>query len=253
MKRIRLTICYFGDNYCGWQVQDNLPTVQSAMQDALEKLYGIRPPVIGCSRTDSKVHAKRYVCCFDIPEEKNTIPVERIPFALSSVLPYDIACLCAKEVDLDFHPRYSCIGKEYKYLIYNAPIPDPFFHNRAWHCKKELDLGSMQEAVPYIVGKKDFRAFMASGSSVTDTVRDVKSLEISKENSLITVTVSADGFLYNMVRIIAGTLCECGKGSVRPEYLKEIIKSADRKNAGVTAPPHGLYLNRIFYEKEEIL
>ena len=253
MSRIKLTISYLGDNYCGWQVQKNKPTVQSAVQDALEGLYGIRPDVIGCSRTDSGVHANNYVCCFDIENERDNIPCQRLPAALAGVLPYDISAKNAEPVSNDFHPRYSCLGKEYKYLILNSEIPNPFLHNRAWLCKKILDIDAMNEAARHIIGKRDFSAFMASGSKITDTVRDVKALEITKENDLITLSVTADGFLYNMVRIITGTLVEVGKGAIKPDMLSDIIGSENRSNAGITAPAFGLYLNRIFYRKEDIL
>ena len=253
MKRIKLIISYLGDNYCGWQVQKNKRSVQSTLQDALQTLYGQRPPVIGCSRTDSKVHARNYVCCFDIEDELDSIPRERLAFALCSVLPDDISCKRAEYADADFHPRYSCLCKEYEYLIYNSPLPDVFLHNRAWHIKKKLDVAKMKEATKFIEGKKDFRAFMASGSDIADTVRDVKSIKITENNSLISIKISADGFLYNMVRIITGTLVDVAKGTISPQQTKDIIASLDRKNAGITAPAHGLYLNRIFYEKEDIL
>lgn len=243
--KILLELCYDGGSFCGYQVQPGKPTVQSALQDAIEKVYGIRYPVKGCSRTDSGVHALQYFATYDTDK---MLPVERIPAALNSVIDKHIAIKSARAVGESFHVRHDVKMKEYEYLIRIGDIPDPFMLGRAWHYPKKLRddrISLMNEAAKAFVGRHDFSAFMSAGSDIADRVRDVKYLNISEENGLIRVNVAADGFLYNMVRIIVGTLIEVASGRISPEEIPDIIESKNRAHAGMTAPPEGLYLRKV--------
>lgn len=243
--KILLELSYDGTNYHGWQVQADKVTVQSTLQDACERIFGARLPVTGCSRTDSGVHARRFYCTAagDI-----TVPCERIPAALNSVLPFDISVLSAVEVNEDFHPRYDCRGKEYCYSIYTGGVRDPLNYKYSWQLCRPLDTDAMRRAARYFIGTHDFAGFCASGSSVTDTVRTVFSLDIEETgDGYVKVYVSADGFLYNMVRIIVGTLVMVGTGRADADGMGDIIATRDRSRAGSTAPACGLYLNRVFY------
>ena len=243
--RILLTISYLGTRYHGWQVQKNAPTVQETVQDAIERITGIRSDLTGCSRTDAGVHALAYCCAFS-PEKP--LDLTTLGKALNAVLPDDIAVRSVKEVPENFHPRYSAKGKAYRYRIYNAPDRDPFETGRALHRREPLDLPLMRQAAKHFLGTHDFAAFMASGSSITDTVRTVTSLDITKEGNVVTVRIAADGFLYNMVRIIVGTLLAVNDGKIQADAIPAILSSLDRANAGATAPAEGLYLEQVFYD-----
>ncbi|MBR5515965.1 MAG: tRNA pseudouridine(38-40) synthase TruA [Clostridia bacterium] len=247
MRKIKLDISYLGTAYCGWQVQPNKPTVQKYMQLACEKAFGTAVEMTGCSRTDSGVHAKSFICTAQMAEDANNIPNEKIPMALNVHLPNDIRVKSAREVGLDFHPRYSSVGKEYKYYFCDNPYHDPFMYGRVTFCSK-LDEKAMDICAKEIIGEHDFACFMASGSKIVDTVRTVYSCSVCREGENVVLTVSANGFLYNMVRIIAGTLLLAGKGELTPKEMKDIIASKNRSNAGQTLAPCGLYLNRVFYD-----
>ncbi|MBQ4601611.1 MAG: tRNA pseudouridine(38-40) synthase TruA, partial [Clostridia bacterium] len=251
MKKIKLNISYIGTAYCGWQVQPNAVSVQQRVQDAVEKTFGKRYPLTGCSRTDSGVHARSFVCTVELDENANNIPCERIPLVMNRHLPTDIAVRQAEEAEDDFHPRYSCLGKAYEYIFYDNPVRDPFLEGRVAHILPRLDADKMNEAATQIVGNQDFRSFMASGSKIEDTVRTVYDCRVSREGDMVKLYISADGFLYNMVRIIAGTLAEVGHGKRTKAEVKAAIDSKDRKNSGQTAPPEGLYLYEVFYRKEK--
>lgn len=251
MKKIKLNISYIGTAYCGWQVQPNAVSVQQRVQDAVEKTFGKRYSLTGCSRTDSGVHARSFICTVELDEGANNIPCERIPLVMNRHLPVDIAVRQAEEVDCDFHPRYSCLGKAYEYIFYDNPVRDPFLEGRVAHILPKLDAEAMNEAAKEIIGKQDFRCFMASGSKIEDTVRNVYDCRVSRDGDRVKLYISADGFLYNMVRIIAGTLAEVGHGKRTREELRFAIDSKDRKNSGQTAPPEGLYLYEVFYRKEK--
>ncbi len=251
MKKIKLNISYIGTVYCGWQVQPNAVSVQQRVQDAVEKAFGKRYSLTGCSRTDSGVHARSFICTVDLDEEANAIPCDRIPLVMNRHLPVDIAVRSASEVDSDFHPRYSCLGKAYEYIFYDSPIRDPFLEGRVAHILPKLDADIMNEAAKEFIGKQDFRAFMASGSKIEDTVRTIYDCRVSRDGDMVRIYVSADGFLYNMVRIIAGTLAEIGHGKRAKDGLRAVIDSKDRKNSGQTAAPEGLYLYEVFYRKEK--
>lgn len=250
MKKIKLNIAYIGTAYCGWQVQPNAVTVQEKLQDAVEKVFGKRYPITGCSRTDSGVHAKDFVCTAELDEEANSIPTERVPIVMNRVLPLDISVKKASEVLADFHPRYSSVGKEYEYIYYDNNIRDPFLHGRVAHVFPRLDEKAMNDAAAVIVGRQDFAAFMAKGSKITDTVRTVYDCSVRREGDCVILRISADGFLYNMVRIIAGTLADAGHHKLTKEQLKEIILSKDRSRAGQTLAPEGLCLARVFYNED---
>ncbi len=243
--KILLELCYDGSSFCGYQVQPDKPTVQSALQDAIEKLYGVRYPVKGCSRTDSGVHALQYFATYDTDK---ILPVERIPSALNSVIDRHIAVRSARVVDDSFHVRHDVKMKEYEYLILTGDIPDPFMLGRIWHYPKKLRsdrLSLMKEASVAFIGRHDFSAFMSAGSDIADRVRDVKYLEITEDDGLIRIRIAADGFLYNMVRIIVGTLIEVASGRISPGDIAAILESRDRARAGMTAPPEGLYLRKV--------
>ena len=251
--KLFIKIKYDGTRYAGYQVQNNALTIQEVLNNALADLFGFECDLTGCSRTDSGVHAM----CFCATVQKHgesslqtNIPCEKIPYALNFRLPADISVYDAAWVDDDFHARYSVVSKTYEYHILNTQFKDPFFVNRAYHYSKMLtdsDLSRMQSAAELICGKYDFSSFMASGSSVKDTTRTVYDCKVFRKNEEVIINITADGFLYNMVRIISGTLLEVGKGSISPEQILSIIMSKDRSLAGPTLPAHGLYLANVAY------
>ncbi len=250
--KILLEIAYMGSRYHGYQTQNNEAlTIQRVLQNALEGFYGAPLKITGCSRTDAGVHAKQFFCTME-GELTSTLPPEKIPFALRPYLPEDIAILSARAVSEDFHPRYMTHHKEYEYCIYNAPILHPYHAGRAWHCPVSLDVAAMERAAAHLVGRHDFAALMAQGSVVTSTVREIFYCDVRREGDLVIVRVAADGFLYNMVRIIAGTLADVGKGKIDPDAIPSVLASLDRRKAGPTLPPEGLYLNRVIYPADLI-
>lgn len=244
MRRVKLTIAYDGTNYCGWQVQPNGITIEEVLNKALSKLTGENIVVIGASRTDSGVHAMGNVAVFDT---NTTIPPERIAMAVNRILPEDIVVVKSEEVPLDFHPRYCDCEKTYEYHIVNTRIPIPTKRLTNYFVSYELDIEKMREGASYLVGEHDFASFCNIKTDVESTVRTVKELEILKNGNEITIRISGNGFLYNMVRIIVGTLIRVGRGFYEPKQVKEILEAKNRKAAGVTAPPHGLMLMEIRY------
>ena len=244
MRNIKLTVQYDGTHNHGWQSQENAVTVQDVLEKAVSELTGRKPKIIGCSRTDTGVHAKRFVCNF---KSETTIPPERFPLAINTKLPEDIVWLGAEDVDGNFHSRYHAKKKTYTYYIQNSQFPDVFKVNYAWHYPYKLDLEEMKKAAEAFLGEHDFIGFAASGFTVKTTVRTIYSLNVEKEEDLIKITVTGDGFLYNMVRIIAGTLAFCGCGKLKACDMPDIIASRDRKRAGITAPSQGLYLTEVYY------
>lgn len=244
MRRVKLTIAYDGTNYCGWQVQPNGITIEEVVNKALSKLTGENIVVIGASRTDSGVHAMGNVAVFDT---NTTIPPERIAMAVNRILPEDIVVVKSEEVPLDFHPRYCDCEKTYEYHIVNTRIPIPTKRLTNYFVSYELDIEKMREGASYLVGGHDFASFCNIKTDVESTVRTVKELEILKNGNEITIRISGNGFLYNMVRIIVGTLIRVGRGFYEPKQVKEILEAKNRKAAGVTAPPHGLMLMEIRY------
>ncbi len=237
---------YDGKRYHGWQVQENADSVQEQFQKALSEVIGERPDIKGCSRTDAGVHANMYCISF---HTGHSIPADRLPLALNRFLPADIAAIDARDVDDDFHARYSCLGKEYIYKINNARMRNPFLEGYALHYWQKIDESAMNEAAKHFLGRHDFTSFCTIDPhrKKGDFHRTVKNISVKRDGDIVTVTIEADGFLYNMVRIIVGTLLYTAQGKISPSDIPAIIDALDRSKAGPTAPPEGLYLNRVFY------
>lgn len=244
MKNIMVEIEYDGTNYSGWQIQPNSKTVQEEIMKALKILTGTDININGSGRTDAGVHANGQVANFLL---ESNIPVDRLPLALNSKLPKDISIIRAREVSMDFHARYSAIGKQYIYHIYNGRYRSALLRNYSYHVQYSLDYNMMLQGARLLIGTHDFKGFMSSGSSVEDTVRTIKKLDIINKDNSIYIHIEGDGFLYNMVRIIAGTLIEIGTGKRSLEQLKKALETKERTLAGHTAPPQGLFLNKVFY------
>ena len=240
-----MRIAYDGTNYCGWQIQENGITVEEVINKALSKLLNEDIRVIGASRTDSGVHALGNVAVFDT---ETKIPGEKISFALNQRLPDDIRIQESKEVELDFHPRYCNSIKTYEYKILNRKFPMPVERLYSHFSYMPLDIEKMKKATEYIVGERDFKSFCSSKSQVENTVRTVFSLDVSKEGDMIKIRVSGSGFLYNMVRIIVGTLIKVGLSVYPPEHVKEILDARDRNIAGPKVAACGLMLIKLEYE-----
>lgn len=244
MKRVRLLISYDGTNYCGWQIQINGITVEEVINKALRDLLSEEIEVIGASRTDSGVHALGNVAVFDT---ETRIPAEKISFALNQRLPNDIRIQKSDEVPLDWHPRFQDSTKTYEYKILNRRFPDPLRRFYTHFVYMPLDVEKMRQAAEYLVGEHDFSSFCSARSQVNSTVRTVYSLEVTKTGDEISIQISGNGFLYNMVRIIVGTLMKVGLGVYPPEHVKEILEARDRYVAGPKAPACGLTLVNIKY------
>lgn len=247
MRNIKLTVAYDGTRYHGFQEQrgTGLPTIQEELEKALQLLSGKVIRLVGAGRTDSGVHARGQVVNFDAGDWR--IPTDRIPLAMNSRLPVDIAVLSARDVPEDFHARFSAVAKTYVYSIYNSRVPDPLLRRFTYFVPRMLDDGVMAGAGAMLVGRHDFSAFKAEGTPVKSTVRTIYSLNVGRQGNIIKITVRGDGFLYNMVRIIAGTLLEVGLGKQSPEYLLAVLKSKRRELAGATVPPQGLCLLEVEY------
>ncbi len=241
----KLTLAYEGTNYHGWQRQKNGITVQEVLEGILESVFKVPTTVTGCSRTDAGVHAKTYVCSFS---GETTIPCNKIPFVLNTMLPDDIRAYKCEIMHDDFNARFETVTKAYEYKILNRCFNDPLLRNYVWHYPVKLDVEKMQTAAKIIQGKHDFASFCAAGSVVKSTVRNVTELTVSKEDDLITIRAKADGFLYNMIRIIAGTLVYVGNGKLCAEDIQALIEKKDRRLLGITAPPQGLSLVEVNYE-----
>ena len=248
--KILLRLKYLGTAFCGWQYQPGVRTVQKTLTDAAEVLFGEKCNITGCSRTDSGVHANDFAATVELSETANKIPPDRIPTAFAPHLPSDLAVTSATPVADDFHPRYDVAYKEYVYKIYASPVADPFLYGRVWHYTGRLSadaLNRMNACAAILVGKQDFVSFMAAGSKIEDTIRTVKYCTVEREGALLTIRIAADGFLYNMVRIIAGTLMSAACGKLDADGMAAIIAAKNRSAAGLTAPPDGLYLNKVVY------
>ena len=248
MQRLLLTLRYDGSRYHGWQVQKNGITVQETLQDAVEQLTGIRSGLTGCSRTDAGVHAEMFCCAFDTA---SPLRGEKMVKALNAHLPRDIAVYGCREVEADFHPRYAALGKRYVYRIWNAPERNPFWEGRALHCRRPLDAAFLNEQAAAYVGTHDFASHQAAGSTVEETIRTVRRAEVERRGEMVLFTVEADGFLYNMVRIMVGTLLGLQAGSLEAGSIPAIVESGSRERAGATAPACGLYLDHVFYPHEK--
>lgn len=245
-RNILLKVSYDGSNYHGWQIQENAITVQEVFQNSLKSVINNEDiDLKGCSRTDSGVHANMYCISFKINSQ---IPCERLVMALNRFLPKDIAVLSAEEVPMEFHARYSCIGKEYIYKIWNNKIRNPFINDYALHYWYNLDLDLLNYAGSKLIGTHDFTSFCTIDSrKLTDAIRTINHLSFSKQGDLIIMSIKADGFLYNMVRIIVGTMLRVAQGKINANDIPNIIEAKSRKRAGPTAPPNGLYLNEVYY------
>lgn len=248
-ERLLLKIRYNGSAFVGWQVQKNGRSVQEQMQDAIEEIYGSRVGVTGCSRTDSGVHAMEYCMCFDPPR---FIEQKRIAFALNSVLPDSISVLSCQPVPADFHPRYHAVAKEYIYRFYDGAAPDPFKNGLAFHERKGLNAELMDQAAKHFLGTHDFKAFMSTGSKIEDTERTIYYSKVERSGNDVVFRVVGNGFLYNMVRIMAGTLLFVSMGRINIEDLPKIIAEGQRAACGKTMPAYGLYLNKVYYKEEEV-
>lgn len=244
MKRIKLIISYDGTNYCGWQIQNNGITVEQVINETLTDLLGEPVTVIGASRTDSGVHALGNVAVFDTTTK---IPPEKISFALNQRLPADIRIQHSCEVSLDFHPRYCDTRKTYEYRIQNRTFEDPTSRLYTHFCYFKLDVEKMQKAAGYLVGEHDFASFCSARGQALTTVRTVYFLDVKKQGDVISIRITGNGFLYNMVRIIVGTLLKVGMGVYSPEHVQEILEARDRTKAGPKVEAKGLTLVEIEY------
>lgn len=244
MIRVKLTVAYDGTNYCGWQIQPNGITVEEVLNRELTNLLGESIKVIGASRTDSGVHAFGNVAVFDT---NTKIPPDKIAFALNQRLPEDIKIQGSCQTADDFHPRFCKSCKTYEYRILNRTFNIPQFRLYTHFVHYNLDIGKMKRASKYLIGKHDFKSFCTAKPEVTDTVREIYDIKITEEDGIIIIRVEGAGFLYNMVRIIAGTLINTGMGSIAPDSMEGILRGRDRSLAGPTAPAKGLVLVKIDY------
>jgi len=248
MNNIALTLCFDGTNYHGWQSQKNAVTVCDTLRFAIRELTGEDIPLIGCGRTDSGVHAKLYVANF---RSETKIPPDRLPFAINSQLPDDISVASASIVPDSFHSTFSCTKKEYTYIIYTSKIRNPFFKNRAYQYPCALSAEKMSLAAKKFEGTHDFSSVRSLGTDVKSTVRTINWCTVEpRADGLIAISMAADGFLYNMARTIAGTLLLVGNGCLSPDDIPVILQSGNRSLSGPTLPPEGLYLTRLWYDKE---
>ena len=243
-RNIALSLSYDGTEYHGWQSQSNAASVQSALNSAVSSLFCEPLKVVGCGRTDTGVHAKKYVASV---RTESDIPVSRIAYALSSLLPRDISVKNAFIVPDDFHPVHSCIEKEYTYYVCNTQMRDPFSDRYALHYRYPLDTGLLKEAAAHFVGTHDFASMRSLGTPVRSTVRTIYKCNVERNGDVVSFTVSADGFLYNMARTIAGTLLDVAAGKIRAGDIPDILESGDRGRAGPTAPAHGLHMTNVIY------
>ncbi len=247
MKRVRMLLAYDGTNYCGWQFQPNGLTIEEVLKEALSKLLGEPIVVIGASRTDSGVHAEGNVVVFDT---SSRMPADKICFALNQRLPEDIRVLQSEEVPADWHPRKKNCIKTYEYRILNRKTAMPTKRLYSHFCYFPLDVEQMKEGARFLLGEHDFKSFCTVRGQAEDTVRTIYGLELTKEGDMITLRISGNGFVYNMVRIIVGTLMKVGMGVYPPKHVAEILRAKDRQTAGPTAPARGLTLVGVEYEKE---
>lgn len=244
MRNLKLTIAFDGTDYFGWQRQNDRLTVQETIERAVSRITNAKTSVLGCSRTDAKVHAEEYVCNFMTESDISTY---KLPLALNAVMPKDVRVFRCEEVPLSFHATLDATKKTYRYQVVNAPHQNPFLRNYAWHFPLPLDLEKMEGVTHHFLGEHDFTSFMCTDAEVKTAVRTIYDLNVTRNENCFSITVSANGFLYNMVRIIAGTLVYVGCGKIAPEEIPHIIEAKDRRLAGMTAPPHGLRLIKVDY------
>jgi len=244
MRNIKLTIMYDGKDFNGWQKQPNKLNIQGTIEKVLSEMTGEEIELNASGRTDAGVHGLGNVAVFDTA---SNIPADKFTYALNRYLPEDIIIQQSDEVESDFHPRHCDTRKTYCYRILNTEFGLPKKRNYTWNVPGNIDIAKMQEAAAYLVGEHDFKSFCCVRTQTETTVRTIYSLDVDRKGDEILITVTGNGFLYNMVRIIAGTLIQVGKGKFNPEYVKEMLDAKDRTQAGQTAPPQGLTLMRIEY------
>lgn len=246
MRNFKVTIAYNGAAYHGWQRQNNAYTVQEAFENALFELIGERISVNGCSRTDAGVHAREYVLSF---MTASTITCRGIVFGLNAILDDDIAVLSCEEADESFHARYSCKGKEYEYIVHNSEIKDPFYKYTAYRSWYPIDAQRLDREAKAFIGRHDFKAFCSADCTKENTERTIFDFTVKRVGDTVRFKVSGDGFLYNMVRIMVGTLLYINDSKLPEGAITDLIEGRDRTKAGKTVPPQGLYLNKVFYDE----
>lgn len=244
--RVKMVVAYDGTNYCGWQIQPNGVTIEQKLNEALTDLLQEPIKVTGASRTDAGVHSLGNVCIFDT---NTRMPAEKISYALNTRLPEDIVVQDSCQVPESFHPRFSKSRKTYEYRILNQKFRNPTRRLDAHFYYYDLDVEAMQRAAAYLVGEHDFKSFASTGGQAETSIRTIYSLDVEKRDSIITIRVKGNGFLYNMVRIIAGTLIKVGAGEILPEEIPAILEAKDRSAAGPTAPAKGLTMIGLEYEE----
>jgi len=244
MRNIRLTIEYDGKDFNGWQKQPNKANIQGSIENAIYEITGEEVELIASGRTDAGVHSFGQVANFKI---NSTLSVAKIPKAINSKLKKSIVIKKAEEVDGKFHSRYSCVSKKYRYVINNSFEGTAIYRGLEYHMPVKLDISKMKKAIKFFIGEHDFKAFKASGTSSKSSVRKILDAKIKEQGEKIFIEITGNGFLYNMVRIIAGTLVDVGLGKIKPEEIEDIIEQGDRSKAGKTLPPHGLYLIEVNY------
>ena len=244
MKRVLMCVAYDGTAYSGWQVQDNAPTIEGELNKALTDLTGTSTEVIGASRTDAGVHSLSSMCVFDTDMK---MPADKYSFALNTRLPEDIRVVWSREVTTDFHPRHCNTEKTYEYHIYNAEFMPPTKRLYAFHERRPLDIALMNKGAAYLIGEHDFKSFCSVNTTAETTVRTITDIHVAKEGDEVIISVTGTGFLYNQVRIIAGTLMWVGLGIRQPEEVKSMLEACNREAAGPTAPAHGLILKNFSF------
>lgn len=250
LRYFKLTVAYDGTAYAGWQIQVGRPTVQGMLERAMARLVKVRVPITGSGRTDSGVHARGQVA--SLATDAWAAPAQRLALALNTKLPADIRVLASEEMPSDFHAIRDATGKRYRYQLQIGGVPDPFEYRYRWHLPGPLDIVAMQQAASFLCGTHDFAGFQASGSDRKTTTRTVRELTLTEEQGggegqRLAVEIEANGFLYNMVRNIVGSLVVIGHGKEAPEWLERVLHSGDRRQAGPTAPPQGLFLMHVHY------
>ncbi|MCL2013368.1 MAG: tRNA pseudouridine(38-40) synthase TruA [Oscillospiraceae bacterium] len=248
MRNLLFKLQYAGTKYHGWQVQENALAVQQVVQDGVHRITGNRDGVTGCSRLDSGVHAAAY---YFTVRTQCALAADKFAPALNTVLPRDMAVLDCCEVSPSFHPRYSAVNKTYEYKIWNSKYRNPFYEKLMWHYPHNINLSKLKETAEGFIGTHDFSSFCAARAKKQDShVRTIFTFEAEKNDGILTLRITGDGFLYNMVRIITGTLVDLRRQNVTREDISEIISAGDRSKAGKTAPAHGLYLVGVEYERQ---
>lgn len=249
-NNVKLTMRFNGSDFHGWQIQENAVTVQECTVKAIETITGSRVTLNGCSRTDSGVHANMFCCNFRTDKE---IDCRKLMRGLNAVLPDTVSVYGCERVGIEFHSRFDCKGKEYIYKIWNSEAKNPFMKNLTLHYPYKLDAEMLNEQAKDFIGTYDFSAFCSSGTDVEDKTRTVYDCKVVRDGDMVVFSVKGDGFLYNMVRIMVGTLLDINSGKIEKGTVKDIILSRDRKRSGITAKAEGLYLNEVYYDEKEVI